>query len=324
MAEHVFDASVYHHAWDRDLEPALTIQPGDTVHFDLLMAGDRQVQEGATFEQCEFDFDTLYNLAGPIRVEGAQPGDTLSVEILSLEAGEWGWCAILPEFGLLPEEFPDGFVRTFDLRGGSTTTLVPGVEIPIVPFCGTIGNCPDREGTFIPFPPHEGGGNVDTRHLTAGTTFHIPVHLPGAHFSIGDPHAAQGDGEVCVAAIECPMRASLRFDVAASPLPRPLVHDAARLAHAARGRRRLLRHDGHRRGPHGGRADRRAQHDRAAGRAPRARAARRLHALQPRRRPQDPRDRRRRRVERRHAACRAPCSSRSSNRISAALILREL
>jgi len=127
MAEHVFDASVYHHAWDRDLEPALTVQPGDTVHFDLLMAGDRQVQERSTYEQCAFDFDTLYNLAGPVRVEGAQPGDTLSVEILSLEAGDWGWCAILPEFGLLPEEFPDGFVRTFDLRGGSTTTLVPGV-----------------------------------------------------------------------------------------------------------------------------------------------------------------------------------------------------
>jgi len=221
MAEHVFDASVYHHAWDRDLEPALAIAPGDVVHFDLLMAGDRQVQEGASFEACAFDFDTLYNLAGPVHVEGASPGDTLSVEILSLEAGHWGWCVILPELGLLPDDFPEGFVRTFDLRGGSTTTLVPGVEIPIVPFCGTMGNCPDRDGSFIPFPPHEGAGNVDTRHLTAGTTFHIPVHLPGARFSVGDPHAAQGDGEVCVAAIECPMRASLRFDVVHSPSPGP-------------------------------------------------------------------------------------------------------
>ncbi len=146
MAEHVFDASVYHHAWDRDLEPALAVAPGDVVHFDLLMAGDRQVQEGAAFEDCAFDFDTLYNLAGPVHVEGAKPGDTLSVEILSLETGDWGWCVILPELGLLPEDFPEGFVRTFDLRGGSTTTLVPGVEIPIVPFCGTMGNCPDREG----------------------------------------------------------------------------------------------------------------------------------------------------------------------------------
>ena len=309
MAEHVFDASVYHHAWDRELEPALTVQPGDVVHFDLLMAGDRQVQEGATFEQCEFDFDTLYNLAGPVRVEGANPGDTLSVEILSLEAGDWGWCAILPEFGLLPEEFPDGFVRTFDLRGGSTTTLVPGVEIPIVPFCGTMGNCPDREGTFIPFPPHEGGGNVDTRHLTAGTSFHIPVLLPGAHFSIGDPHAAQGDGEVCVAAIECPMRASLRFDVLRRPSAGPwFTTPPGSLTPRADGGR-PLRHHGHRRRSDGRRADRGAQHDRAAGRAPRARAARRLHAVQPGGRPQDPRDRRRRRLERRHARCLAPCSS---------------
>ena len=117
MAEHVFDASVYHHAWDRELEPALAIAPGDVVHFDLLMAGDRQVHEGASFEACAFDFDTLYNLAGPVHVEGAKPGDTLAVEILSLEAGDWGWCVILPELGLLPEDFPDGFVRTFDLRG---------------------------------------------------------------------------------------------------------------------------------------------------------------------------------------------------------------
>src|SRR4029077_17523480 len=103
MAEHVFDASVYHHAWNRDLEPALAIAPGDVVHFDLLMAGDRQVQEGAAFEDCAFDFDTLYNLAGPVHIEGAEPGDTLSVEILSLETGDWGWCVILPELGLLPE-----------------------------------------------------------------------------------------------------------------------------------------------------------------------------------------------------------------------------
>jgi acetamidase/formamidase len=221
MAEHVFDASVYHHAWDRELAPALAVAPGDVVHFDLLMAGARQVHEGASYDECAFDFDTLYNLAGPIHVEGAQPGDTLSVEILALAPGDWGWCSILPELGLLPEDFPDGFVRTFDLRGGSTATLVAGVEIPITPFCGTLGTCPDREGAFVPFPPHEGGGNVDTRHLTTGTTFHIPVHLPGARFSIGDPHAAQGDGEVCVAAIECPMQASLRFGLAHRSSPGP-------------------------------------------------------------------------------------------------------
>ena len=93
---------------------------------------------------------------GPIHVEGAQPGDTLAVEILALEAGDWGWCSILPELGLLPDDFPEGFVRTFDLRGGSTTTLVPGVEIPITPFCGTMGTCPDRERRLRPVPAPRG------------------------------------------------------------------------------------------------------------------------------------------------------------------------
>jgi acetamidase/formamidase len=221
LAEHTLDRSLIHHDWDNSYEPVLSIASGDVVHLDLLMAGHGQVHEHSAIEDVVWDFDTIYNLAGPIHVEGARPGDTLAVEVLSLEAGEWGWCVILPELGLLPDDYPDGFVRTFDLRGRSTATLVPGVEIPIAPFCGTMGTCPDREGTFVPFPPHEGAGNVDTRHLTQGTAFHIPVHLPGAHFSIGDPHAAQGDGEVCVAAIECPMRASLRFDVIDRPSPGP-------------------------------------------------------------------------------------------------------
>ena len=80
-----------------------------------------------------------------------------------------------------------------------------------MPFCGTMGTCPDRPGRFVPFPPHEGGGNMDTRHLIAGTKLYLPVHIPGGRFSFGDSHAAQGDGEVCVAAIECGMKASLKF-----------------------------------------------------------------------------------------------------------------
>ena len=219
--EHVFDPKVYHHAWERDLSAALTVEPGDTVHFELLMAGDRQIAEGGSYESARFDFDTLYNLAGPIDVAGAMPGDTLSVEILALEEGDWGWTAILPDTGLLPEDFTEGFVRSFDLRRGGTATLVDGVEIPIVPFCGTMGTCPDVDGVHTPFPPHVGGGNVDTRHLTVGTTFYLPVHLPGGRFSFGDPHAAQGDGEVCVSAIECPMTATLRFGLVKRSAPGP-------------------------------------------------------------------------------------------------------
>ena len=211
MAEHVMPTERIHHVWDPQLEPALSIASGDTVHYDIPMAGEGQVSLGDSYADTSFDFDTIYNLAGPLSVEGAEPGDTLEIEILRLEPGAWGWTAILPELGLLPHDFPEGYVRTFDLTKGDTTTLVDGVEIPIVPFFGTMGTAPDIPAPQLPFPPHAGGGNMDTRHLTEGVTLYLPVLRPGALFSVGDPHAAQGDGEVCVTALECPMNASLRF-----------------------------------------------------------------------------------------------------------------
>ena len=98
--EHTIDASIIHHHWDNRLAPALVIQPGDTVHYDILMAGHGQVQEDGVAEKTVFDWDKLYNLSGPLFVEGAEPGDTLSIEILALETGDWGWTAVLPGFGL--------------------------------------------------------------------------------------------------------------------------------------------------------------------------------------------------------------------------------
>jgi acetamidase/formamidase len=181
------------------------------VHYDLKVAGEGQVWPGAAYPECKFDFDTIYNLSGPVWVNGAAPGDTLQIEVLELTPGSWGWTAFLPGLGLLAEDFPDGYVRTFDLTTGPATTLVPGVEIPLAPFLGVLGNHPGEPRRQLPFPPHGGGGNMDNRHLTAGVTVWLPVLAEGALFSCGDPHAAQGDGEVCVTAIECPMTASLRF-----------------------------------------------------------------------------------------------------------------
>ena len=209
--EHRIDAARIHHAWDNSLEPVLAIQPGDTVRYDLLMAGEGQVHEGASVEEASFDFDRIYNLAGPLYVDGAEPGDTLEVEILSLEPGEWGWTVVLPDLGLLPHDFPDPYLKTWDLRAGERAVLRTGVAVPIAPFLGTMGNHTDEPGVLPPFPPHKGGGNLDNRYLVAGSTLWLPVWCDGALFSCGDPHAAQGDGEVCVSAIECEMKATLRF-----------------------------------------------------------------------------------------------------------------
>ena len=213
VAEHVIDSARVHHHWDNTLEPTLRVGSGDVVHFDLKMAGDGQVGKDWPYERVRFDWDTLYNLLGPVYIEGAEPGDTLEVEVLTLRPGGWGWCAVLPEFGLLAEHYPEGFIRYFDLTGGETTRLGDGVKIPIEPFLGTMGTHPDEPKSAPPFPPHKGGGNIDTRHLKVRSSVLLPVFVRGAQFSCGDPHAAQGDGEVCVAALECSMQATLRFTV---------------------------------------------------------------------------------------------------------------
>jgi acetamidase/formamidase len=219
--EHALDASRIHHNWDNSREPALVIASGDIVHFQLPITGEGQVHEDSRIEDVRWDFDTIYNLAGPIFVEGAQPEDTLEVEILTLEPGAWGWTTMVPELGLLAEDFPTPYLKIFDLRGGDKATVVPGVDVPLDPFLGTIGVHTDEPGEFAPFPPHKGGGNIDNRHLVVGSTLWLPIWCEGALFSCGDAHAAQGDGEVCVSAIECAMTATLRLTVKNRRSPTP-------------------------------------------------------------------------------------------------------
>jgi acetamidase/formamidase len=219
--DHTIDPERVHHQWDRTLEPVLTITSGDAVHFDLRMAGHGQIAEGDGYDQAQMDFDTLYHLSGPVFVESAAPGDTLRIEILELEPGDWGWASVLPGLGLLPDDFTEGWAGTFELRQRGTVEIAPGIRIPTSPFLGTMGTHPDEPAQASAFPPHKGGGNMDTRHLTAGSTLWLPIWCDGALFSCGDPHAAQGDGEVCVTAVECPMRATLRFIVEHRTIPAP-------------------------------------------------------------------------------------------------------
>jgi acetamidase/formamidase len=227
--EHRIDPQRIHHEWDSALAPSLRVASGDVVHHDLLMAGHGQVHEGAHYADTHLDNDTLYNLLGPVYVQDARPGDTLRIDVLELEPGDWGWCVILAEHGVLPDDFPEPVLRTFDLRGGTHVALAPSVHIPFAPFLGTMGTHPGEPAVAPVFPPHRGGGNIDTRHLTAGSTLWLPIWCEGALFSCGDPHAAQGDGEVCVAALECDMRASLRLTLERRTIPAPYFRTAGPL-----------------------------------------------------------------------------------------------
>ena len=105
-SEHRVGPPDIHHDWWRDRAPALSVRPGDVVRYDIPITGEGQVAEASTIDEVEWDFDTIYNLAGPVFVEGAEPGDTLEVEVLELEPGPWGWTAFIPELGLLPDDFP--------------------------------------------------------------------------------------------------------------------------------------------------------------------------------------------------------------------------
>lgn len=227
--EHVIDPLRVHHSWNRDRQPTLRIADGDSVRFALRMAGAEQIREGDSYADTRFIPDQIYWLLGPVYVDGARPGDTLRVDILSLRPGEWGWCGTEPELGLLPMDFPDPFVRTFDLRGRDAVAVCPQIEIPLSPFLGTMGTHPDEPGDLPSFPPHRGGGNIDTRHLTVGSTLWLPVWCEGALFSCGDPHGVQGDGEVCLAALECDMDATLRFSIERRTIGTPRFQTAGAL-----------------------------------------------------------------------------------------------
>jgi acetamidase/formamidase len=211
---HYFPTDQVHYTWDTGHEPVLTVADGDTVIFETRDVSDDQITRDADASVIAgLDWDRVYPLAGPVRVEGAAPGDTLAVEILDLHTKGWGWTAIIPGFGLLPDDFPEAYARIFDLSEGDVTYFREDIVIPLTPFLGTMGVCPGEASAQAVMPPGNFGGNMDTRQLVAGTTLYLPVHVDGALFSTGDAHGCQGDGEICVTGLEAPMYASLRFSV---------------------------------------------------------------------------------------------------------------
>ena len=180
------------------MEPVVTIESGDIVRCSVQRRVLRATVAGAPAARLQaLDLAGCYPLAGPIEVAGAEPGDVLAVEILELTPSTGDGPASRPASGLLGEDFDEPYVRYFELAGRTRATLCDGVTIPLQPFLGTMGVALDDPGAHPGAAADKGAGNVDTRHLTAGAVLYLPVFVDGALLSVGDAHAAQGDGEVC-------------------------------------------------------------------------------------------------------------------------------
>jgi acetamidase/formamidase len=203
-----------HLAWDPAIPPIETIPSATEIEFDMLDASGGQLTATSTVADiASLDFARVDQVNGPIAVEGAEPGDTLQVDLLDFEPADWGWTACIPGFGLLADEFPEAAYRVTRVpAAGDRAEFLAGIRLPVSPFCGEVGVAPET-GPRSTIPPDLHGGNMDTRHLLGGSTLFLPVFHAGARFSIGDGHAAQGDGEVCGTAIETPMRAVVRLTV---------------------------------------------------------------------------------------------------------------
>jgi len=227
MAHHHLPANaqtVHWGYWDAARKPVLTIASGDTVTIDtlsgepedlpsdeaLLLAEHRAVHEGTTRGSGP------HFLTGPIHVEGARPGDVLEVHISDIQLRQdWGWNLIEPLLGTLPEDFPVHRRLHIPLDRAKRTAKLPwGLEWPLEPFFGNFGVAPPAHyGRITSIIPREFGGNMDCRALVQGCTVYFPVFNEGALFSAGDGHAAQGDGEVCLTAIETSLTGTFRLTV---------------------------------------------------------------------------------------------------------------
>jgi acetamidase/formamidase len=233
MPLHQLDArrETLHGHWSRDLAPALTIDPGDTVCFRCLDAIWTEGRPATAWpwkrvEPRNPGLDDGHALTGPVAVRGAKPGMILEIRIDAIVPADWAWtwcwanpdrCRALgiegePNFAYFWDVDPNRLIAS--ARNGPTMNLRP--------FMGCMGVAPPEPGVHATTPPRVWGGNIDCKELVAGTTLYLPVGVDGALFSVGDGHGLQGDGEVCGTAIECPMeRVELTFNLIDQPLPAP-------------------------------------------------------------------------------------------------------
>lgn len=225
MALHILEPErrTLHGHFSPELEPILLIDSGDTVRYRTLDAGwrigyDAENDQPIMFEPRDPELDRGHSLVGPIAIRGAEPGMTLAVRVDDMRVGEYGltfvggWPHEVNErFGLIEPRHLIRWDLDADLLIGRNQF---GQSVALKPFLGVMGMPPAEPGIHPTAPPRATGGNIDCKELGSGATLYLPIAAPGGLFSCGDGHGAQGDGEVCVTAIECPMtRVDLTFDL---------------------------------------------------------------------------------------------------------------
>ncbi|MBS0644156.1 MAG: acetamidase/formamidase family protein [Acetobacteraceae bacterium] len=201
--------------FDAAIPPLLTVNSGDTVVLECVSGGPEVMPPPelglkippalAAIHAANVPRAPGHIITGPVAVAGAEPGDMLEVRIDAIELGaDWGFCGFRPLAGTLPEDFPETFLSHIPVDREKMTCKLPyGTELKLAPFFGVMGVAPPAHyGRISTVQPREHGGNLDNKELTAGSTLFLPVLAPGALFSAGDGHGVQGDGEVCINALE--------------------------------------------------------------------------------------------------------------------------
>lgn len=219
------ERSTLHGHFSRDLPPALMIDSGDTVQFQCIDSGWRlepftspDIRPRAFAERREGELDSGHALTGPVYIRGAKPGMTLAVRVNRLEVGGWGttfaggWDC---EWNRRLKATTEGTVHVWTLdRVAQTARNQFGHTVSLRPFMGVYGMPPAEPGVHSTVPPRRTGGNIDCKELIVGSTLYLPIEVEGGLFSTGDGHAVQGDGEISVTAIECPVdRVDVTFDL---------------------------------------------------------------------------------------------------------------
>lgn len=193
-----------HFSWSSENRHVMEVDDSEIFHVIIPDSSMYQITENTTLaDMANLDDKRFDGAAGPIRINGAKPGDSIQLEILDIGTVNWGWSAIIQIIGLLKGEFDDTVViwDVHDKYCTSRGDFLSGIRVPKNPFLGVMGTSPSS-GKFGMIPPRQFGGNMDNPLLTRGTKLVLPVHNNGGMISFGDLHAAQGTGEVCGTAIE--------------------------------------------------------------------------------------------------------------------------